>query len=269
MKSAIAATVSLRFPPLAIFYAQEPPADGKEAKGMCSMIPLAQAAKGETVYMAAESCSCPGAAGGFGLTEMNHDAFPGGRACFDRFLSSGNEDWDQGRQVIAQMKEQGAPKIFIEEFSEGEGFLKTPELAAEFSATLPKVKPEGPYIVIQPLEKLSPGEQPKAVAFLVDADQLSALTVLANYARAGNDNVRIPFGAGCMTFGLYAFHEAEQPSPRAIVGLTDISARFFLRKILGSDLLSFTAPYSLFKEMESNAAESFLSRSPWKTIMQK
>ncbi len=269
MKSAIADAISLKYPPLAIFYAQEPPADGKEAKGMCSMSPVAQAAKGDTVYMSAGSCGCSGAAGGFGLTPLDHEDFPGDKKCFDYFLSIGNEHWEQGRQAIAQMKEHGAPKIFIEEFSEGEGFLKTPELAAQFSESLPQIKSEGPYIVIKPLEKLASSEKPKAVAFLVDANQLSALTVLANYARPGNDNVRIPFGAGCMTFGLYVFHEAEQPSPKAIVGLTDISARFFLRKMLDRDILSFTVPWSLFKEMESNVAESFLTRSAWRTVMEK
>jgi len=50
MKSAIADAVALRFPPLAIFYAQEPPSEGKEANGLCAMIPIAQASKGETVY---------------------------------------------------------------------------------------------------------------------------------------------------------------------------------------------------------------------------
>ena len=267
MKSIIAEVVALRFSPLAIFYAQEPPGEGREAKGLCAMIPVAQAAKGETVYFSATSCNCPGATGGFGLTEFNRNAFPGGEECFNRFLSVGNERCEQGRQIIEQMKEQGTPKIFLDEFSEGEGFLKTPELAAEFTASLPKVEPEGRYIVIKPLEKLQPGEKPKVVAFLVDADQLSALTVLANYARPGNDNVRIPFGAGCMTFALYPFSESQQATPQAIVGLTDISARFYLRKALGREFLSFTVPWSLFEEMEANVPESFLTRYAWKTMM--
>ncbi len=97
MKTAIADAVSLRFPPLAIFYAQEPSADGKEAKGMCSMIPVAIAAKGDTVYMSATSCSCSGAAFGFGLADLNPDAFPGGKECYDRFLSIGNEHSESGR----------------------------------------------------------------------------------------------------------------------------------------------------------------------------
>jgi hypothetical protein len=57
--------------------------------------------------------------------------------------------------------------------------------------------------------------------------------------------------------------------PRAVIGLTDISARFYLRKILGKDILSFTVPRSLFEEMEGNVSESFLTRFAWKSMMGK
>ena len=271
MKSAIAEAVSLRFPPLAVFYAQNPPAEGREAKGNCVVAPVIQAARGETIYFSATSCTCPGAARGFGLAEAEFDpgTFPGGKECYYRFLSIGNNSWEQGRQVIEQMKERGVPSNFIHEFSEGEGFLKTPELVAEFTGSMPKIKSAGPYIVMKSLEKLLSEEKAGLVTFFVDANQLSALVLLANYARSGNDNVRIPFGAGCMTFVLYPFHESEQAVPRAIVGLTDISARFYMRKALGNEFLSFTVPWALFEEMEANAPESFLTRHAWKTIMEK
>ncbi|MCL2005589.1 MAG: DUF169 domain-containing protein [Planctomycetaceae bacterium] len=269
MKSAIAEAVSLRFPPLAAYYAQSPPADSREAGGMCVMLPIARAAKGETVYFSATSCTCPGASWGFGWAGFNPDLFPGGKECFERFLSTGNEHWEHGQHAIEQMKAHGVPKLFVQEFAEGEGFLKTPELAAEFVDSMPNVEAEGQYMVIQPLEKLLPGAKAKLVTFLVDADQLSALTVLANYARHGNDNVRIPFGAGCMTFALYPFHESEQPAPRAIVGLTDISARFYMRKALGKEFMSFTVPWTLFEEMEANVSESFLTRFAWKSIIEE
>jgi len=271
MKSALAEAVSLRFSPLAIFYAQTPPDGGKEAKGNCVVTPVVQAAKGDTVYFSATSCGCPGAARGLGLAAAEFDpgTFPGGKECYYRFLSIGNKDWEEGRQVVEQMKKQGVPKNFIHEFSEGEGFLKTPELVAEFTGSMPQIKPEGPYIVMKPLEKLLSDEKAGLVTFFVDADQLSALTVLANYARSGSDNVRIPFGAGCMTFVLYPFHESKQAIPRAIVGLTDISARLYMRKALGVEFMSFTVPWALFEEMEANAPESFLARHAWKTIMEK
>lgn len=115
-------------------------------------------------------------------------------------------------------------------------------------------------------DALAPGEKARVVTLLVDPDQLSALVVLANFARPGIDNVRIPFAAGCASLALYPFHESEQPNPRAVIGLTDISARFYLRKLPGKDILLFTVPWSLFEEMESNVSESFLTRFAWKSM---
>ncbi len=98
---------------------------------------------------------------------------------------------------------------------------------------------------------------------------MSAVVVLANYARPGIDNVRIPFAAGCASLALYPFYEAKQANPRAVIGLTDISARFCLRKQLGKKILSFTVPWNLFQEMEANVSESFLTRFAWKSMMGK
>ncbi|MDR1840333.1 MAG: DUF169 domain-containing protein [Holophagales bacterium] len=216
--------------------------------------------------MDSSSCRCHGAANGFGLDDLHMDGFPGGRECFLRFLSIGNQGWEQGEAVIQQLKDAGAPKIMLEEFTEGEGFLKSSDLVATWLESLPRANPGGPWAVIKPLKDIKADETPKAVAFLVDPDQLSALTVLANFPGPGIDRVRIPSGSGCTCFGLYAFHEAEQDFPRAIIGLTDISARFYLSKTLGRDILSFTAPWNLFKEMEANAPESFLTRFAWKSM---
>jgi uncharacterized protein (DUF169 family) len=259
--------LQLRFPPLGIYYAQELPEGVELTSPMCSMQLVARAAKGETAALSKDSCRCHGAAGGFGLDMTRPGNFPGGHECFLRFLSLGNEHCEQGQAVIGQLKEAGAPKILIEEFSEGEGFRKTPELVQDWLDGLPAAKPEGPYVIIKPLRDVQKGENPKAVAFLANPDQLSALVVLANYARKGSDNVRIPFGAGCNCLGLYPFAEAERENPRAVIGLTDISARFYLNKPLGRDILSFTVPYRMYQEMEGNAPESFLSRLAWKTIM--
>lgn len=261
--------LKLKYPPLAIFYSQEVPEGVKLPTPICSMLLIAQAAKGKNVAMSKDSCRCPGAANGFGLAELDQEAFPGGAECFQRFLSTGNEDWEHGRTVIAQLKEQKGESIPIEEFAEGEGFCKTPELAKDWLDNLPETKPEGAYIILKPLNELKENETPKVVAFLVNPDQLSALVVLANFAREGTDNVRIPFGAGCNCFGQYAFDEADKENPRAIVGLTDISARFYLGKPLGKEILSFTVPFSMFEEMESNVQESFLTRFAWKTMMAK
>ena len=269
MHSNVAQALSLRFPPLTFFYTQKPPAEAKELRPLCSMLLVVQAAKGKTMALTRGTCGCPGAGEGFGLEPSCPEKFPGGRECFLRFLSIGNQDWDHGRAMIQKLSEGGAPKIMVEEFTEGEGFKKTPELVAQYLEEVPNIEPEGPYVVIKPLGSLAQGEEPKVVTFLVDPDQLSALVVLANYARPGIDNVRIPFAAGCASLALYPFYEAGQANPRAVIGLTDISARYYLRKPLGKDILSFTVPWNLFKEMEGNVSESFLTRFAWKSMMGK
>jgi uncharacterized protein (DUF169 family) len=261
--------LQLKYPPLAIHYSKELPPGEKLSSPICAMLLVAQAAKGETVALSKDSCRCSGAANGFGLDQMRLENFPGGPECFLRFLSIGNEGWEQGRAVLAQLKEAGAPKILIEEFSEGEGFCQSPDLVRDWIDGLPEPKPEGPYVVLEPLNDVQKNEAPQAVAFLVNPDQLSALVVLANYARKGADNVRIPFGAGCNCLGLYPFAEAEKENPCAVIGLTDISARFYLRKPLGRDIMSFTVPWKMYEEMESNVRESFLTRFAWKTLMDK
>jgi uncharacterized protein (DUF169 family) len=269
MPTYIEQALGLKYPPLAIFYAQQLPGAAKLSKTMCAMFLVAQAAKGETVVLGPRTCACPGAASGFGLEPMSARHFPGGHECFTRFLSIGNKGWAPGEAVIRQLQESGAPKIMLEEFTEGEGFFKTPELVDEWMQSLPgqQQKAEGPYVIIKPLRDVAPTEQTKVVSFLVNPQQLSALVVLANFARPGTDNVRIPFGPGCAGFGLYAFAETARENPKAIVGLTDISARFYLRQSLGPDLLSFTMPLNLYEEMEANAPQSFLTRLVWKSMM--
>jgi uncharacterized protein (DUF169 family) len=261
--------LDLKYPPLAIFFSQTLPPSVKHPSLGCAMVLAAQAAKGETVALSKDSCRCYHAASGFGLDKFRLDRYPGGPECFFRFLSTGNDGWEHGRAVLAQLKERGTPESFITYFSEGEGFRKTPKLVQNWIENLPEVEPEGTYVILKPLRDISDNETPKIVSLLVNPDQLSALVVLANYARKGSDNVRIPFGAGCDCLGLYAFDEAEKEPPHAIIGLTDISVRSHLGKLLGRDILSFTVPMKMFEEMESSVQESFLTRSAWKTMMAK
>jgi hypothetical protein len=91
--------------------------------------------------------------------------------------------------------------------------------------------------------------------------------VLANYGRGDNENVTIPWAAGCQTLGIYPYREANAERPRAVVGLTDLSARVFIRKQLGDNLLSFAVPFALFREMEANVEGSFLQRPTWQELL--
>jgi hypothetical protein len=80
------------------------------------------------------------------------------------------------------------------------------------------------------------------------------------------ENVSIPQAAGCQQIGIIPWNEAKSENPRAVVGLTDLSARKYIRKLLGSEYLSFAIPWKIFLEMESNVEGSFLERSTWRFL---
>ena len=105
-------------------------------------------------------------------------------------------------------------------------------------------------------------------AGLADADQLSALVILANYGREGMENAIVSWAAGCQTIGILPNREAKSAKPRAVVGLTDISARKYVRTLLGSEYLSFAMPWEMFLEMERDVAGSFLEMHTWRSLLE-
>jgi hypothetical protein len=50
------------------------------------------------------------------------------------------------------------------------------------------------------------------------------------------------------------------------IAMTDISARRNVRAPLGENVMSFTAPWLLFQEMERNVDGSFLQRETWRAL---
>jgi uncharacterized protein (DUF169 family) len=268
MESKIAAALGLKYHPVAITWTDEKPEKAlgfKPGKWGCVMWLLAAAAKGRAAAFDKETCGCWG--GGVGLGFGNqYVRFPGGVECFARFLSTGNDGWPRGREVAEQLK-SAARKEFMEDFLQGEGYLKTPELAKRFLEEMPIVEIPRKYVVFRPLSDGIPAhEETQAVVFLADPDQLSALTVLANYGRDGNENVILPFGAGCQQIGIFAYREARSRTPRDVIGLTDISARKNVKHQLDDHLLAFTAPWALFLEMEGNVEGSFLQKESWAAL---
>jgi hypothetical protein len=202
---------------------------------------------------------------GFGNQYLN---FAGGLDGFCYFLSIGNEHWGPGRALAEKIKPFMREESY-EHFVHGERYVKDPEGVRRFVEGLPITDIPKEYVVLKPVAAVDrEKETPVAVVFLADPDQLSALVVLANYARGDNENVIIPFAAGCQTIGIYPYQEARSPRSRAVVGLTDLSARLELQRLLAPGLLSFTAPLTLFEEMEANVEGSFLERGTWRKILE-
>ena len=124
------------------------------------------------------------------------------------------------------------------------------------------------YVIVKPLDQADPDKDDiKNVTFFIEPDGLSALVLLAGYGNPDKESVIVPWAAGCQVPGVFAYRELERKRPRGLVGLTDITARRNVRTILGKHVLSFTAPWPLFLEMEKNVEDSFLNRMTWKSLL--
>jgi len=270
MKSAIAEAINLGIEPVALILTDEKPEGAiqfEPGKWGCVLSMFGAAAtKGRTAVFDRETYGCFG--GGIGLGFGNtYTKFPGGEEGFCNFLSSGNEGSEQGRRIGEGMRAGGARPEMVHHFLHGERFKKSPEMVRAFIDALPITDIPTKYAAFVPLGDIDPAvKQPESVTFLVTPDQLSALTVLANYDRPGLENVAIPFAAGCQAIGIFSYREATSAHPRCTVGLMDLSARQCLRAQVGKDVVSFTIPFQRFLEMEANIEGSFLEQEPWVSL---
>ncbi|MFO7568916.1 MAG: DUF169 domain-containing protein [Smithellaceae bacterium] len=270
MESRIAQAVQLQYQPVALLWSDEKPEDAMQfapGKWGCVMWLAVHAAKGKPAVADIKTFGCFG--GGVGLGFGNqYQNFPGGEDGFCHFLSSGNAGRPGGEALAAQIKPY-MTKESHENFLHGERYIKNPQGVRNFIDALPITEIPSTYVVFKPLSDVNVNsETPQAVIFFVNPDQLSALTVLANYGRGSNENVIMPYAAGCQTIGIYPYREAKSEKPRAVAGLTDLSARVYVRKQLGNpNFMTFTAPFSLFEEMEQNVPGSFLERHTWQSLL--
>jgi uncharacterized protein (DUF169 family) len=154
----------------------------------------------------------------------------------------------------------------FDHFMHGERYMKSPAQVKQFIRGLPIVDIPAAYVVFKPLAEIDEDDDAQVAVFFGDPDQLAALVILANYGRETNENVIIPYAAGCQTVGIYPYREAQSDLPRAVVGLTDISARTYIRQQLGEHLMTFAVPMKMFAEMEGHVAGSFLERRVWEKL---
>ncbi|MHB1003929.1 MAG: DUF169 domain-containing protein [Thermoleophilia bacterium] len=138
-----------------------------------------------------------------------------------------------------------------------ERLKKDLDLARAFYQEVQPVVDRGARLVHQRLDCM-PGDEPVEVVNLwVGADSLSKLLTLANYDRATNDNVIMPFASGCQSIWTLPYKEKQARLPRAVAGSLDPT----VRKYLPLGTMSFTIPANRFVEMCGNIDSSFLGRS--------
>ena len=267
MESKLVDALKLKYLPVAVLWLDERPADAVQfvpGRWGCVMASFgATAERGRPAVFDQETYGCWG--GGVGLGFGNcYEKFPGGVACFCRFLSTGNETSEEGRAAAEQCAAWMRGSL-LEEFMHGERYRKSPDTVEQWLNGVPMMQVPSKYVVFKRLDQVGADERPVVIVFLANADQMSALVVMANYAHDGSENAIIPHAAGCQTIGIFAYREANSANPRAVVGLNDLSARKVLRK-LGKDLVTVAVPFKLFQEMEANVPGSFLEKDPWTTL---
>jgi uncharacterized protein (DUF169 family) len=268
MESKICSALNLAFDPVAVLWSDEKPPDAlqfKTGKWGCVMSLFAQAAKGRTAVFDRETFGCWGGGVGLGFGNQYLNV-PGGIEGFYHFLSSGKSR-DGSENKLAEKISHVMGNHFLDQLMNGERYLKSPDNVRAFVESLPIMEVPAKYVCFKPLSEVDDRMQkPVVIAFLANPNQISALVVLANYGRNSFESVSTPFAAACQTIGILPYREARADNPRAVMGLTDISARNNVRKQLGGDLFTFAVPFTMFREMEDNVEGSFLGRDTWKSL---
>jgi uncharacterized protein (DUF169 family) len=148
---------------------------------------------------------------------------------------------------------------------EGERYKQSPQLVKELYKNLPHFKAPKPFIIFKRWDKLEAEDNPEVVIFFAQADVVAGLFTLANFDLSTVEGVFAPMGAGCSTIVSYPYLEKDSPSPRAVIGLFDISARPYVQK----DRFSFAVPMARFVTMMDYMEESFLITDSWKKLLKR
>lgn len=145
---------------------------------------------------------------------------------------------------------------------EGERYKKSPELVTELMKLHKPLKAPGDYIVFKRWDRMEDGDKPLAVIFFAPPNVLSGLFTLANYDEPHPNGVFAPFCAGCASIVDYPRKELKSSSPRAVLGMFDVSARPYVPP----GVLTFAVPWPKFVRMVENMKESFLITKSWNKV---
>ena len=251
MHSQLVNDLKLKMQPVAVMLTVNKPEDGLHFKegsrrGCVASMLVSASKKNRMAYFDRKSYGCPGGGTGLGFGDRY------GKFRVDCLLSTGNEE------IAAEM---GGNSSYM---MEGERFYKNPELARKWVDSLPMTDVPAEYVVFKPWDQITEQDKPELIVFFANADQLSALIVMADFNRGTNQSTTAPFGAACQPI-LFGFAEAKKENPRGVIGFFDISKR----SIVDRETLTFTVPFKMFQEMEAGVEESFLKMHVWQKLQER
>lgn len=148
---------------------------------------------------------------------------------------------------------------------EGERYKKTPEIVSELMTKAPTIEAPARYIVFKRWDQLAPEDEPAVVIFFATPDVLSGLFTLSGFDTADTMAVIAPFAAGCGSIVNYPYLEWHSASPRAVLGMFDVSAR----PCVPADVLTIAIPLPKFARMVADMEESFLITASWDKVRKR
>jgi hypothetical protein len=198
----------------------------------CLICELARVRKGTSLQFDVDAVPCGGGKHYLGFTASLR---PG----FEHFLSCG---------IPGEM--------------EGERYKQSPELVEALMARMPTFSAPAPTVVFKRWDQLQAEDEPAVVVFFAPPDVLSGLFTLAGFDEARPEAVIAPFSSGCGSIVYYPYQELRAESPRAVLGMFDVSAR----PCVPAGTLSFAVPWPKFMRMLDQMDESFLITRSWHKV---
>jgi uncharacterized protein (DUF169 family) len=169
--------------PITFYYTHDTgsvPLAGKPGGHRCIIADFLKVRKGQPLAFNSTNIGCGG-----GLKYAGYKTTQGPN--FDYFLSCGKEG------VV-----------------EGERYKKNPQLVRKMMDGFPEIHANGHSMIFKRWDQLEEHDHPEVVIVFAQPDVLSGLFMLANYDRAGNNNVVTPMGSGCSQTMLYPYLEKEK-----------------------------------------------------------
>jgi uncharacterized protein (DUF169 family) len=202
----------------------------------CAMGHIRRARMKKTAaYFSGERFGCPGAAFWLGFNKPQTETIIS-------YVSTGIPGW-----------------------SEGERYCESPEaLRGIFVHIDPRPAPRT-YCVIKPISLYADHEEPELVIFFSRPESLCGLHQLACFVTNNPEVVASPWSSGCGSIAVWPLYYLTRGDNRAVLGGWDPSARQFFK----NDELSFTIPFTMFRDMLQRHRESFLSGEEWSKVRKK
>ena len=251
MHSTLGEKLKFQYGPVAIWFTDKRPDNAlqfPEGKWGCIIDLLMSSAEGNVSLFDKKTYGCVGGGVGLGFG----DAFTNDNEPIECRLSTGD----------AALKATG--KTHKASLGHGERFFASPDIVAKWRESFPYIETQKEFVVFKPLSMADEKNPPDIVFIFADPDQLSALVILSGFKRGDLVNAMAPFVSACQSIA-FACREAGKDKPMGIIGFFDLAQRHRIPK----NLLSYTVPYNMYKEIESNASDGCLTDRMWDIITRK